>query len=63
MAAASAAMSGFSCPPAFALSSGDDFDDFETVAGGQEAAAELGRGDGFAVVFDDDAARGELVVN
>jgi hypothetical protein len=40
---------------------GDDFDDFEAVAGLELALGKFGRGDGFAVMFDDDAA-GEKVL-
>jgi hypothetical protein len=41
--------------------SGDDFDDFEAVAGLELALGKFGGGDGFAVVFDDYAA-GEKVL-
>ena len=35
---------------------GNDFDDFEAIAGLEPALGKFGRGDGFAIVFDDDAA-------
>jgi hypothetical protein len=45
---------GEACPPGSAT--GNDFDDFEAIAGLKLAMGKFGRGDGFAVVFDDDAA-------
>jgi hypothetical protein len=41
--------------------SGDDFDDFEAVARLDLALGKFGRGDGFAVVFDDYAAGEEIL--
>jgi hypothetical protein len=43
------------------LAAGDDFDDFEAVAGLELALGKFGRGNGFAVVFDDDAAGEEVL--
>jgi hypothetical protein len=43
------------------LAAGDDFDDFEAVAGLELALGEFGGRDGFAVVFDNDAAREEVL--
>ena len=42
------------------LSSGDDLDDFEAIAGGELASGEFGWGDGLAVMLDDHAAREKL---
>jgi hypothetical protein len=43
------------------LAAGDDFDDFEAVAGLELALGKFGRGDRFAIVFDDNAAREEVL--
>jgi hypothetical protein len=42
---------------------GDDFDDFESVTGLESALGKFGRGDGFAIVFDHDAPREEVLGN
>jgi hypothetical protein len=43
------------------LPSGDDFHNFQPVAGLQVASGELGRGDGFAIVFYDDTSGQQLL--
>jgi len=43
------------------LTSGDDFDDFEAIAGLELALSEFGRGDSLTIVFDDDAAGEEVL--
>ena len=40
---------------------GDDFDDFESVAGLELALRKLGRGDRFPVVLNDDATREKVL--
>jgi hypothetical protein len=42
---------------------GDDFDNFEAVAGLELALGKFGRSDGFAIVFDDNAAGKEVLRN
>lgn len=42
---------------------GDDFDDFEAIAGLELAMGKFGRGDSFTVMFDDDAAWQKLLRN
>ena len=41
----------------------NDFDDFEAITGLELALGKFRRGDGFAVVFDDDAAGQEILCN
>jgi hypothetical protein len=41
--------------------SGDDFDNFEAVAGLELALGKFGGGDGLTIVFDDDAAGEEIL--
>jgi hypothetical protein len=41
--------------------SSDDFDNFETVTCLDLAPVKFGRGNGFAVVFDDDAAGKQIL--
>jgi hypothetical protein len=45
------------------LTSGDDFDDFEAVAGLELALGKFGGGDGLTIVFDDDAAGEEVLTS
>jgi hypothetical protein len=43
------------------LTTSDDFDNFEAVAGLELALGKFGGCDGLAVVFDDDAARKQVL--
>ena len=45
------------------LAARDDFDDFEAIAGLELAVRKFGRGDGLAVVLDDDAAGHKVLGN
>ena len=45
------------------LATGDDFDDFEAIAGLELTSGKFGRCDGFAVVLDDDTPREEVLGN